>query len=433
MNEENPPDVTDENLSRLLRVSGEEPDLEFQRRLIESTLREVHRERARLKTGKRRNRRWRWVLAASGTAAIVLLFVWGVFRRGPQTAGLVKNLYGIVSIENGSEPKTVTQSADIRAGQWIETSSGSEAEVMLEDNSRLLARPRTRLQIKESNGAKTVRLEDGFLRVEAAKQNPGHPLTFETPGARIEVVGTEFDVHVVEKTDGRKQTRVSVTAGEVELESGGKQIALPPNTEGNAEEGRPPVRRSLTPEVNEMIRLIELNQSLADESNLAAGVPAIIEFQADGTATVWTVVTLERSDSGWSRLHLEGFENGLRAFSLEGVGLATRRKDDTLEMELPKSSAPNVRTVRVILSLTGVPDVFRPAAEGEVRFDRPSAVSPVLNLYQFRLPRNAQIEEISPKPVEIREAFSRKLVTIAANCAAFPVPGLATTQRRGGN
>ena len=44
----------------------------------------------------------------------------------------------------------------------------------------------------------------------AAKQAPGNSLTIETPGAKITVPGTRLDVHVVERLDGRKQTRVSV-------------------------------------------------------------------------------------------------------------------------------------------------------------------------------------------------------------------------------
>lgn len=432
MNGKNPPDLSDKNMAKLLRASTEEPNADFERRLIKSTLREVRRERKRLETGKSTRRWWRWAVAASATVAIALLLVWGVFHGPHKPAGVVRNLYGFVSVRNGTDPKPISQSADLQPGQWIETAAGSEAEILLEDRSRLLARPRTRLQIKQSNGTKTVRLEDGFLRIEAAKRDPGRSLSLETPGARIEIVGTKFDVHVVQRRDGRKQTRVSVAAGEVNLESGGKQVVLPANTEGIAEEGRAPVRRSLTPEVNEMIRLIQLNQRMAAESNLPAGVPTIIDFRADGTATVWTVATLKHPQSSRSSLRLEGIQNGVAAFSIEGAPLVTRLQGDALEVEIPHASTQTGPTGSVILSIASVSGIFQRAGEGAIGFERPPAASPLLSLFQFRLPGNAHIEEISPKPIEIREAFSRKVVTVAANCEEFPVPGLAETQPMGG-
>ena len=96
--------------------------------------------------------------------------------------------------------------------------------------------------------------------MDAAKQAPSNSLTIETPGAKITVLGTRLDVHVVERLDGRKQTRVSVLSGEVELESAGRKIVLLPNMEGVADQGGPPLARSLTAEVNEMIRLVDETQ-----------------------------------------------------------------------------------------------------------------------------------------------------------------------------
>ncbi|KPK83435.1 MAG: hypothetical protein AMJ81_08285, partial [Phycisphaerae bacterium SM23_33] len=294
---------------------------------------------------------------------------------------------------------------------------GSQAEVVLAETSRLLVPPRTRLQVTGADGGRGVLLERGALKVEAAEQPPDSPLTILTPGCEIRLLGTKLEVHVVDKSDGSRQTRVSVTAGQVSLSAGGKQVLLLPNTEGVADEGRPPVVRCLTAEVNAMHELIEKNVSLAGQAGVPPGRPAIIEFDGDGSATVWVVVPILRTsgqDAGSCSLKCRWPLGRVEAFSIRGTRLPVARDGDVWRIELAAEPVPPALRDAVIVKVTGLKGFFQPTGSGVFELHRPSSRSAPLSLIQFRLPAAARVEALTPAPIERTETLSRLVLTVAA-------------------
>ena len=421
MNENDRNNAFDANLKRLLNSSVKEPDSTFESELIESVLEEVRRERRGVESNRLRGRRLGFAVAIAAVIVATVL-LWGALQSVPGKVGLVRNVYGSVIVKNGTPPKTVTETAEILSGQWVETLSGSKAEIVLNDRSRLLTRPRTLVRIMQRKRGGEVLLEKGFLNVEAAGQPPGKLLAIETPGAKITVHGTELDVQVGQRPDGPKQTRVSVASGKVELEAAGEKVVLLREMEGIVEEGKPPVRRSITPEVNEivneMIRLIELNDQLAAQSNVPAGSPAIVDFNDDGTATVWTVASIQNATTADSvQYSLRGDHPAFRikVFSLEGAALPVTGQGKTVHVDLSDAPVKPGQTMKIIVKVPDVRGLFR-AEEGSVfEFDRPASASPVLTLFQFHLPESAHVEQICPAPIEAHKTVLGLVVTVASD------------------
>lgn len=436
MNGNMPRDIPEENVGRLIASSVGEPESDFQPKLVAAVLEEVRGQGARIRTG--RVRKTRGALAAAAAAALVAaIALWSVptgvdqqedsVARGPKSppgagpieqVGQVRRLHGLVLLENGQSPRQVDRIEYVRAGQWVETYSRSEAAILLPDESRLSVRPRSRVQIAgETHGARLV-VERGGLRVDAAKQASGNSLTIETPGAKITVLGTRLDVHVVERLDGRKQTRVSVLSGKVELESAGRKIVLLPNMEGVADQGQPPLARSLTAEVNEMIRLVDETHVLAAESKVPAGRPSIVEFHGDGSATIWTILpvlnTAKRDLTSYTLP--SGMSASVReAYTLDGARLPVASSDDGRAIDMSIAPVPPGAEAAVIVKLASVPGVFQDRGSGAYELALSATGSGVLSLVQFRLPASARIEELQPAPIETRQTLSRLVLTVAVD------------------
>jgi ferric-dicitrate binding protein FerR (iron transport regulator) len=435
MNEKTPKDIPKENIERLIASSVSQPEPEFQRKLRAAVLDEL-RERPIL----RRNRppqTLRWAAALLTAAAVLVAFVvWSISDMGQRAdfsveepgspavpggarhGGQVRNLYGLVFLQNGQSPQQVDKTANVEVGQWVETHSGSEAVILLPDDSEFAVRPRSRVQIADkSNGARLV-MQRGRLRLDVAKQPPGESLTVETPGAKITVLGTRLDVHVVQKPDGRKQTRVSVFSGEVELESAGRKVSLLPNMEGVANDGEPPRTRSLTAEVNEVIHLVEKTKDLAAESNLATGHPSIVEFYGDGSATIWTVLVVPNTTEADLRSYTFSYGTttaAVEAYSLDGARLPVVSAGDAWQVDMSMAPVPPGGEAALIVELSDVEGVFQDRGFGTHEFASPTNSSGKLSLVQFRLPASARIEQLSPEPIETRKTLSRLLITVAVD------------------
>jgi hypothetical protein len=464
-----PQDLPEESLKRLIVASVAEPEAHFQRKLTAAVLEEVRKQRGRTRADRLRKAGWGLLSVAAVVVAAVIAVWWinvhadrrsdSVARdpessrepgttpengqtvetfqtvdrrqpgqpgqagqsgrsRHPGQPGQVRRLYGRVCLHNGGSPRQVDAIELVHAGQWVETYSGSEAAILLPDASRLSVRPRTRVQLAEKpDGARLV-MESGALRVDAAKQAPGNSLTIETPGAKITVLGTRLDVHVVEKLDGRKQTRVSVLSGKVELESAGREIVLLPNTEGVADEGEPPLARSLTAEVNEMIRLVRQTEVLAAGSDVSAGRPWIVEFNGDGSATIWTILPVPnttKSDLASYTLPRGMSASVIEAHTLDGAMLPVASWGDARAIDLSMAPVPPGADAAVIVKLADVLGIFEDQGSGTYESSLPATGSGVLSLVQFRLPASARIEDLDPAPIESRQTLSRLVVTVAVD------------------
>jgi ferric-dicitrate binding protein FerR (iron transport regulator) len=430
MNEPERGDINEANLGKLLAASVDKPSAHFEANLTRAVLAEVQAEQHRLRPRRRVGRRWFVAIAATAAAVIVLIALpRHVVRDGgdqtlARTVGEVTPIYGLVSLQDGAPERQLAAAESIRSGQVIETHLGSRAEIVLDDRSRLLVAPRTALQVDAGEQGQTVVLREGSVRVEAAKQQAGKSLTIETPGSHIRVLGTRFDVHLVQKSDGHRQTRVSVDAGRVELESAGQTVILLPNMEGIADEGRPPGSRSLTAEVNEMAHLAEMTSRLAAERHLREGAPAIVEFNGDASATVWMLLAIENKTTATLAQYPLGSRASAsltEAFSLEGASIPMGEKEGSRYLDLSSVTLSPGGRIRVVAKLTDVPGLFQHQEAGVFEFDRPADSPASLSLLQLRLPASASIEEVSPKPVETRETLSRLVITVAADCR---MPGL---------
>lgn len=416
-------DPFDENLRKLLAAAAEEPQPFVATRLIPSVLQEVRTQRSR--------KHWRRRVAFSiAAAAAVALIVGGItmLRRpltAPSPVAQVETLYGIVTLSDGNNVRSLNNAGSLHADEWLQTHCGSEAAVTLGDGSRIVLRPRSRLQVQEGKDNVRLRLREGSIGVEAHKQPPGRRLRIETPAAQIEVVGTRLDVRTVERPDGTLQTRVAVASGEVTMESARKAIVIRANNEGIADEGKPPERRSLTDEVNELVRLIERARTLAAESRVPTGPPAIVDFNVDGTATLWTVASIQNKGAQTLRecvLRSQYALFGAQAFTLEGAPVPVAADGNELHFDLSGCSLKPGATANVILKLPGVTGLFTAKETGVFQFSCPTNSSAALSLIQFRLPGCARLEESLPAPIEIRRAMSRLIITLSSRCT---LPNLA--------
>jgi hypothetical protein len=360
----------------------------------------------------------------AAAAVIVIAAIWFTHEGPLESVGQVRSLYGIVTVSNGNTPEKVVETAEIRPGQWIETVSGSKAEILLKDKSKLLPAPRTVLQIKNKKNGQQILLQRGFVAVEAAKQPLGKSLTIKTDGSQVRVLGTNLDVRLVKKPDGSKRTRVSVASGSVELESSGGKVLLVANTEGIADEGKTPVKRPSNLEVSEIVRLFNKNHELAIQSNVNAGLPAIIDFKGDSSAAVWTIIPyekLEETEAGQYLLRLKYPSSGARVFALEGTQLPVSNQGRNLQIDFSGLAVDLSQINQLVLQLPEIKGIFQSGEGNIVQFDRSASSHPIVTLFQFRLPESANVEQIHPEPIETARKLNRLVITVAADSLMFEV------------
>jgi len=412
--------IFEANLSKMLNSSMKKSDSAFEENLTKAVLTEVNKQRSvvsyRLFFKK--------ISFAAAVAVIVIAAVWFTYQVPVESVGQVRNLYGIVTVSNGDVPEKVVETADIRPGQWVETLSGSKAEILLKDKSRLFPAPRTVFQINNGKDGQQILLQRGFVVIEAAKQALGKSLMIKTDGSQVRVLGTKLDVRLVKKPDGSKRTRVSVTSGSVELESSGEKVVLPANSEGIADEGKTPVKRPSNLEVSEMVRLFNKNNELAIESNVKAGLPAIIDFKGGSTAAVWTIVLcekLEETGAGQYLLRLKYPASGARVFTIEGTELAVSNDGRNLQIDFSSLDVDPSQPNQLVLQLPEIKGIFQSGEGSIVQFDRPADSYPIVTVFQFRLPELANVEEIYPEPIETVRKLNKLLITVATDSLMFEV------------
>ncbi|HWH71894.1 MAG TPA: hypothetical protein VNT26_21205, partial [Candidatus Sulfotelmatobacter sp.] len=235
-------------------------------------------------------------------------------------------------------------------------------------------------------------------------------ITIQASGARVKVLGTKLEVRLVEKPTGRHQTRVRVLSGRVELESAGQKLLLPAGTEGAADEGQPPVRFSLVPEVNDLLALFNETNLRNAESGQEHGLPAIVDLT---TATIWTVVPTEHLKAigpGVSGLRLRYPAFSAKAYTLDGGEIPSEGRGELLRLDLAAAGAPKY----LLLKLPGVGGLVQTAGDGRYECNLPANERAPISLMQFRLPASAQVEEL-PGAVTSTALEGNKLIqTVAA-------------------
>jgi len=422
------PDRLDENITRLLGVAlgrAVEPKPDYQPVM-----------QALVAQRRRRRARRTWSLAGTGAlaaaAAILLVLLPKPLRRGMERApaptvaaaakaGEVKLIYGLVSLGEDQEMEVLAREQEVAPGQWVWTHTGSLAELLLEDQSRLIFQPRTRVRLLDMKDGHRLLVSEGLVRIQAAHQPPGRSLTIQTPSSRITVLGTTLDVRVGESAPGRKQTRVSVTSGKVRLESAGKEVVLLPNMEGLSEQGLPPQARSLTAEVNDLAELATRTGTLAAEQKLAAGDPIIVQFDGDASATVWTFETVGNPTDSSLTEHVlvpAQAQSLLAAFTSEGVPLATTRQGEGFQVDLSSYPVPPRQQRKLIVKATDVRGLFSGCGSGTFEAVLPAGKGGRLSLIQVALPASARVEDVFPPPNDTHQIQGRLAITIAADVEA---------------
>jgi hypothetical protein len=424
-------DRFDQNLQRMLLSTVNQPSPGFQDRLVKDVLAEVAKERNReLASAPRQSaaalllqlfRRPLGYAVAGAAVAAVVLGLW----LGPGTAsravGRVTCLYGFVAVQDNGASTTVSEPVGLKSGQRVMTRSGSKAQIVLPDQSKLTPDPRTTFQVAQTRHGPKILLERGTLGIEAAKQPPGKTLTIEASDARIKVLGTKLDVRLVEKPSGTRQTRVRVLSGRVEMESGGQKLPLPAGTEGVADEGKPPVRYSSIFEVNELIRLLEETQALTRKSGRACGSPVIIDLTS---STVWAIVpvqALKPAAPNQFSLRLKYPAFHAATYSLDGAEISSAGSGTDLHLDL-SNAAGALASGQLILKVTGIGGLLQTTGDDRYECSLPSSDTDLVSLIQLHLPESARIENAMPALVETTTERNKLIITVAASARLPQLP-----------
>lgn len=120
------------------------------------------------------------------------------------------------------------------SGVVVHTTADTGGVVDLSDGSRVEMRAHTQLSLEPISDGIRIRLNEGSVIVNAAKQQPGRHLYVQTKDIRVSVVGTVFLVNTA-----KEGSHVAVLEGEVRVQQGetekqllaGDQVASSPKVE----------------------------------------------------------------------------------------------------------------------------------------------------------------------------------------------------------
>lgn len=158
---------------------------------------------------RRNTQRWRWVAAATLTAAVSGVGVLAVLRPSPvpAIASLTRVSGEVVRRADGGSPSGAVLSGNaLYAGDEIETSSTGRALLRWSDSATLRIDSASLARFESES---ELRLMRGTLYVETSGDGDARaPLAVSTPFGEVRHVGTRFEVQV-----SRDQVRVRVRDG----------------------------------------------------------------------------------------------------------------------------------------------------------------------------------------------------------------------------
>jgi hypothetical protein len=163
-------------------------------------------------------RMWRWALGAAAVAAItfvVVSFNNGLLPGQHPVHGAVEAVNGSLYAVSGDEVHLIPAGYRISDGDRVRTAKGSTAVLRLSDGSLVEMGERAGVSVSRGWKGTTIRLDDGQVIVQAAKQSSGHHLYVATNDSLVSVKGTIFSVN-----HGLKGSRVAVIEGVVRVDSG---------------------------------------------------------------------------------------------------------------------------------------------------------------------------------------------------------------------
>jgi hypothetical protein len=159
-----------------------------------------------------------------------------------QEAGKINRMNGDITINTSAGKKSAKAGDLVMVGDTIESGKDSEAFIKLKDNSTLIVRPKSKLQISEfkfekksTDTAKTLLIE-GSLRAVSGQLSKGKPdsVKFQAGTATIGIRGTDIDLAIVpEGSKDRAGIYNYVSSGEVVMAlDSGESLIVPKESTG---------------------------------------------------------------------------------------------------------------------------------------------------------------------------------------------------------
>ena len=146
----------------------------------------------------RRFQRRQWLVASLGAAAAVAFIAIALLHDSGAVDPVVRvvDYDGPVrwSGDRASADSTIAAGGNLPAGTLETLTPDSWVEVEFFDGTSVSLAGQSLMTIGVVDGRKVLRLREGNLSINAAKQPPGRPLQVLTPSAEAEVLGTQFNV-----------------------------------------------------------------------------------------------------------------------------------------------------------------------------------------------------------------------------------------------
>ena len=167
----------------------------------------------------------RWQLAAVAAMGLIV-FAWAVFLRHEHSSSpphaVVESVDGVLYEIVRGDARAIRVGAGLDFGHTVRANGGAGAMLVLADGSRVEMRSQSELSLERADDGLRIRLINGGIIVNAAKQRGGH-LYVQTKDVTVSVVGTVFFVNAEEAG-----SRVAVIEGEVRVQQGATERSLRP-------------------------------------------------------------------------------------------------------------------------------------------------------------------------------------------------------------
>jgi uncharacterized protein (TIGR03435 family) len=238
---------------------------------------------------------WRRVAMASAAALLLAGSIGAaiVWHQEPPFA-VVERVDGALYRVDAAAVYGIPAGEPLASGETVRTNGDAGAQLALADGSRVEMRSQSELSLERADDGVSIRLSQGGIIVNAAKQRAGH-LYVQTKDVRVSVAGTVFLVNV--EPEG---SLVAVIEGEVRVQQGatektllpGEQVATSPSMES------PPVVDEIAWSPNAPAHLALLRQSGVRAEQPAAEPAAPGLQQAAGAAETFEVVAIRLRAGG---------------------------------------------------------------------------------------------------------------------------------------
>ena len=199
---------------QLLHLAGPRPDVP-----AESAARVKAAVRTRWQVRVRRRRIGQWVGAAAALAAMAAIVVLMVLARGTDAPAQLAEVLATVERVEGTGP--FLPGAEIRAGDWLETSPAGRAALRLRDGTSLRLDRGSRARLVTPTA---IELASGTVYVDTGRNATG--LEVRTALGTAHDIGTQFEVHL-----DSTAVRIRVRSGVVELRRAGDSVSARAGTE----------------------------------------------------------------------------------------------------------------------------------------------------------------------------------------------------------